>query len=191
MSDQRANPIRLFDREVSEDLLRERTAQVAASAKVTDRGTKSIVIFRIGIEWLGLPTDVFQEVWEESTVRTLPHRRGGVLSGLVNVRGELLLCVSLENLLGLEPVREAKETKKERRKPQLLVCDRKGDRLAFAVSEIHGIHRYNPAHLRAVPATLAKSAAATYTIGMVSWNGRTIGCLDDELVFYALNKGLA
>ena len=61
------------------------------------------MVFRIGAEWIGLPTDVFQEVAEECIVHTLPHRRGGVLAGLVNVRGELLLCVALEILLGMEP----------------------------------------------------------------------------------------
>jgi chemotaxis-related protein WspD len=94
--------IQLLDREVPEDSLREQTAHVALRERAIDRGTKSIVIFRIGVEWLGLPTDVFQEVAEECTVHTLPHRRGGMVAGLVNVRGELLLCVALETLLGLE-----------------------------------------------------------------------------------------
>jgi chemotaxis-related protein WspD len=71
------------------------------------------------------------------------------------------------------------------------VCNRKGDRLAFSVSEIFGTHRYNPAELRSVPATLANAAAGAYTVGMLPWNGKTVGCLNDELVFYALNKGLA
>ena len=99
MTDQRDAAIRLLDREVPEDSLRERTAYVALPESVIDRGTKSIVIFRIGVEWLGLATDVFQEVAEECTVHTLPHRRGGIVAGLVNIRGELLLCVALETLL--------------------------------------------------------------------------------------------
>jgi chemotaxis-related protein WspD len=191
VTDQRDAAIRLLDREVPEDSLRERTAYVALRESVIDRGTKSIVIFRIGVEWLGLATDVFQEVAEECTVHTLPHRRGGIVAGLVNIRGELLLCVALETLLGLEPIPEVQGTEKAKLRSHLLVCNRKGDRLAFSVSEIFGIHRYKPADLRSVPATLANAAAGAYTVGMLSWNGRTVGCLDDELVFYALNKGLA
>jgi chemotaxis-related protein WspD len=183
--------IRLLDREVPEDSLREQTAHIALRESVIDRGTKSIVIFRIGAEWLGLPTDVFQEVAEECTVHTLPQRRGGIVAGLVNVRGELLLCVALETLLGLERNPEVQGTKKAKLLSHLLVCNRKGDRLAFSVSEIFGTHRYNPAELRSVPATLANAAAGAYTVGMLPWNGRTVGCLNDELVFYALNKGLA
>jgi len=181
----------LLDREVPEDSLRERTTQVATPERLINRGTKSVVIFRIGVEWLGLATNVFQEVAEDSQVHTLPHRRKGLLSGLVNVRGELLLCVALGTLLGLEPAPERTETERKRLRPHLLVCNRKGDRLAFSVAEIFGVHRYNPEDLRAVPSTLAKAAASAWTVGMLPWNGRTVGCLDDELIFYALNKGLA
>jgi chemotaxis-related protein WspD len=179
---------RLLQREVPEDLLRERTVHVANRQNVTGRGTKSIVIFRIGREWLGLATDVFQEISEERKVHTLPHRRGGILGGLVNVRGELLLCFSLDILLDLEP---SPGTSTGNLKSHLLVCNRNGNRAAFSVSEVFGIHRYDPEDLRAVPATLANVAAGAHTVGMLSWKGRNVACLDDELVFYALNKDLA
>jgi chemotaxis-related protein WspD len=187
----RDRAIGLLDRDVPEESLREWTARVAIRERLIERGTKSIVIFRIGVEWLGLATDAFQEVAEDCKIHTLPHRRGGILSGLVNVRGELLLCVALGTLLGLEAAPEPTETERKRLRPHLLVCNRKGDRFAFSVGEISGIHRYNPEDLRAVPATLAKAAAGAWTVGMLPWNGKTVGCLDDELVFYALNKGLA
>jgi len=52
------------------------------------------------------------------------------------------------------------------------------------------VQRYDPRDLRQVPATLAKAAQGAYTVGILPWKGRTVGCLDDELLFYALNKGL-
>ena len=61
-------------------------------------------------------------------------------------------------------------------------------RLTTAVD--HFVHHYHPRDLKDVPATLAK-AAATYTVGVLQWNGQTVGCLDDELLFYALSKGLS
>jgi chemotaxis-related protein WspD len=178
---------RLLDRDVSEDDLREWTAQVAASKSVVEVGTKSIVIFRLGRELLALPTGLFQEVGEQSTLRSLPHHRGGILSGVVNVRGELLLCVSLEVLLGLAT---PAVVKKESSVGRLLICNPRGGRLAFPVSEVHGMHRYCPGDLRDAPATLAK-AAGIYITGVLAWKDKTVGCLDDELLFYALDKGLA
>ena len=177
----------LLDREVSEDDLREWTAQVAAAKSVAELGTKSVVIFRLGAELLALPTGLFQEVGEQCTLRSLPHHRGGILSGIVNVRGELLLCVSLEALLGLETPAIAEGRSSAGR---LLICNASGGRLAFPVSEVYGVHRYCPGDLRDAPATLAK-AAGIYITGVLPWKDKTVGCLDDELLFYALDKGLA
>ena len=49
----------------------------------------SAIIFRIGAEWFALPTLALDEVAELRTIHSLPHRRSGVVLGLVNVRGEL------------------------------------------------------------------------------------------------------
>ena len=150
------------------------------------------MVFRIATEYLALPTEVFQEVVDQCVVRTVPHHRGGLLSGLVNIRGELLLCVSLGSLLGLEKLSDVQETEKRRSRARLLICNRKGDRLAFRTDEVYGVYRYHPGQLRDVPATLAKApAGVAYILGLLPWNDRTVGCLDDELLFYALNKGLA
>jgi chemotaxis-related protein WspD len=173
-----------------EDYLDERTEIVSTHKDMVEPGTKSTVIFRLGLEWLGLSTSMFQEVAEWSRVHKLPHHAGGVLSGLVNVRGELLVCVSLDVLLGLEKSLESNRTNEQTTKERLLVCNREGSRLAFFVSEVYGVHYFHPRDLKDVPATLAK-AAATYTVGVLHWENKTVGCLDDELLFYALNKGLA
>ena len=181
---------KLLDRDVPEGYLDERTGIVSAHKDVVEPGTKSTVIFRLGLEWFALATDMFQEVAEWSRVHKLPHHAGGVLSGLVNVRGELLVCVALDVLLGLEKSTEATRSKDHTAKERLLVCNRDGSRLAFFVSEVYGVHHFHPRDLKDVPATLAR-AAATYTAGVLHWKDKTVGCLDDELLFYALNKGLA
>jgi chemotaxis-related protein WspD len=182
--------LHLLDREPPGDYLRDWTKRIAAEKKIAQPGTNSVVIFRIGIEWLALPTRVFQEVAEHCTLHTVPHRRGGVLAGLVNIRGELLLCASLGALLGLE--RSAAETKEKKRViyDRLLVANRDGNRLAFPVDEVQRVLRYHPRDLKPVPATL-ENAAATFTIGMLPWENKTVGCLDDELLFYKLDKSFS
>jgi chemotaxis-related protein WspD len=149
------------------------------------------VVFRIGLEWLALPTGIFQEIAEHCTLHAVPQRRGGVLAGLVSVRGDLLLCASLAVLLGLEPA--AVFIPRERNRPvipRLLVANRGGNRLAFPVDEVHSVVRYHPRELKPAPATLAH-AAAPFTIGMLPWRDRTVGCLDDELLFYKLDRSFA
>jgi len=129
-------------------------------------------------------------VTELSRAHKVPHRVDGILNGLVNVRGELLLCVALEVMLGLERSPDGNRPKDQTTRERLLVCNREGNRLAFFVSEVDGVHHYHPRDLKDVPATLSK-AASTYTVGVLHWKDRAVGCLDDELLFYALSKGLA
>ena len=191
MTEQNTSTGRLLDREVTEEFLRESTAFVAAKKDVTERGTKSVVVFRIGAEWLALPTEAVQEVSGRCTVRTMPDHRGGILRGLINVRGELLLCVSLSVLLGLDQVAGTGDPAKTTRSERLLICKHGEDRLGFQVSEVHGLHRYRDGDLRAAPATLTRASRGAYTLGMMTWGERIVGCLDDDLMFYALNKALA
>jgi chemotaxis-related protein WspD len=182
---------RLLHRELPEECLRESTANVAAKRNITAPGTKSVVIFRIGAEWFALATGVFQEIGDRSAIRKLPDRRRGILSGLVNVRGELLLCVALDAVLGLEQSGTERKTGPATCFERLVICKHNNARLAFQVSEVHGLHRYHPADLRNAPATLARAAGGIYTLGVISWRDWTVACLDDELLFYTLNKGLA
>ena len=130
---------RLLDRVMPDDYLREWTQHVAAEKKSVEPGTKSVVIFRIGVEWLALPTLVFQQIAEECALHKMPGRGREILSGLVNIHGELVLCVSLEKVLGLgAEVEENKRTGRTIYK-RLMVCNRNGDRLAFPVQEIQGL----------------------------------------------------
>jgi chemotaxis-related protein WspD len=181
----------LLDREVTPETLDRSTAFVSVKKGLTERGTKSVVLFRIGPEWLALPTAVVQEVSDLCTVRTMPDHRGGILSGVINVRGELLLCVSLSVLLGLDRSGSTPVSAKTTLSDRLLICKRGEDRLAFQVSEIHGLHHYHPGDLREAPATLTRATRGAYTLGVAPWRDRIVGYLDDELMFYAVNKALA
>ncbi len=74
--------------------------------------------------------------------------------------------------------------------PRLLVLAQEGQRLVFPVDEVHGTHRFHPQQLAAVPATVAK-ATATYTKAILPWQKKSVGLLDEQLLFYTLNRSLA
>lgn len=178
---------RAFDRDLTPEMLREQTERVAAPLQATRVGTESVVVFRIVREWLALSTRAFQEVVDPAVVHRIPHRSNPVLSGIVNVRGELVPCVSLGALLGVEPGHSrAGETVT---RPRLLVFGRDGERFALPVDEAMGVLRYDPAELQEKPSTLA-GAVGTYTTGVLVRDGRAIGCLDADLVHYSLNRAL-
>jgi chemotaxis-related protein WspD len=182
---------RFLDRTVPEDYLRERTELVATPKIKSEVGTKSVVIFRIGTEWLALATHIFQEVAEPRTVRPLPDSRRGLLLGLINVRGELLLCIGLEALLAIQGDRALQPPRKSTSPAPLLICNHPDGRLAFPVCEVAGVHHYSPNNLTGLPPTLSKLAAGNYITAIIPWQDKSVGLLDDELMFYALNRDLA
>lgn len=100
--------VQLLDRPLLPGYRRAWTEHFAQKRKLAAPARRSALLFRINAEWLALPTPAFQEVAERRPVHSLPHRRQGIVLGLVNVRGELLICVSLGRLLGLagSPLRE-------------------------------------------------------------------------------------
>ena len=61
----------------------------------------SLLVFRLATEWLALPATILVEVTPVRMIHAVPHRAGTPLAGLVNIRGELQLCLSLHALLGL------------------------------------------------------------------------------------------
>ena len=169
-----------YRREWSEHLARKR--ELAAPAK------SSALVFRIRSEWLALPTQAFQEVAEHRLVHSLPHRRQGIVLGLVNIRGELLICVTLDGLLGQYP---APHTRASRRNhDRLLVTNWDENRLVFPADEVGGIFRFQPQDLKDLPGTVVKSES-TFTLGLLEWHGRSVGYLDAERLFATINRNLA
>ena len=171
----------------------EEWTQFLARAKETEaRFTDTAMVFRIGPEWLALSARLCVEIVSMRPIRRVPHRSDRMLMGLASVRGELLLCFSLANLLGLEPSAEPSASANAAAQvlPRLLVARKDRFNLAFPVDEVMGLHRFNQDAVRAIPATVAH-AVPQFSRGMLTADGRKIGLLDDELVFHALTKVLA
>jgi chemotaxis-related protein WspD len=162
----------------------------ARPAIVEEAGGGSAVIFRLGSEWFALAAGAFDEATELRTIHSLPHRRGGTILGLVNVRGELLICISLARLLGLEETAPMRSEAGAISRRRLLVVRHEGSRVAVPVEEVQGTHRYRPPELRAVPATLARASSA-YTAGLLSWRERNVGLLDERRIVQAISRNAA
>jgi len=178
----------LLERAPPADYLREWT-QALAEAKDEDQAEDalSVLIFRLGREWLALPTHVCQEVAEMRPIHILPHRSGPVLLGLVNIRGQIRLCVSLRELLGLEPAGDSGQTTNPKNSRCLVVIAGGSDHWVLLVDELHGIQRFQLSAVRDAPVTVAKAAPGLMK-GVIEWRDSGVGYLDDELLFLALRK---
>lgn len=185
--------LQLLDRPLPPDYRRERAEHFAQRQTISRPTRLSVVIFRIGDEWFALPTTTFQEVAEQRVMHTLPHRRSGLALGLVNIRGELLVCASAARLLGLNVAEYRVQRPDPQRGPvceRLLVAVWEGERVVFPVAEVQGIQRFQQDELKESPATLTR-ASLSYTAGVFAWGGRTVCLLDAAAFFSALNRGLA
>lgn len=134
----------LFDRESEAD-----PAEAWHVDKDGEGGLRPALVFRLGQQWLGLPPLLIAEVAARQPIRRLAHRTTGRLEGVVNVRGELHLCVSLGELLGLGTRSETAETAR-----MVLVRDDRGQVLAFRCEEVLGLQHFPNSTLQPAPDTL-------------------------------------
>jgi len=147
----------------------------------------SVLIFRLGMAWLALPTHVCKEVTEMRAIHTLPHRSGRILLGLVNIRGEIHLCISLSQLMGLEQAHDPSETMRHKAYKRLVVMERERDRWVFPVDEIHGIYDFHPRAVQHAAVPVAKTTP-TFTMGILDWQDKRVGYLAPEPLFSALHR---
>ncbi len=167
------------------DDVRER---LAARPEVVERDVHSVLVFRMGDEWLALPVQVIVEVHPLRPVHRIPHR-GGLLAGLVNIRGELELCVRLGQLLAITSETETAQSgtnkpsgiraDEENSPARLLVVQMNGRRWIFPVDEVDQVRRFAASDLTEVPATLSRFSGRL-SRGIFSLQERTVGYLDES-----------
>jgi len=175
----------LFDREMPQDYRLEVSEELAAATSQAAEDAVSVVVFRIGSEWFALRTMVFHEITVSQSPYVLPFRSGGILAGMVNVNGELVLCVSLPAALAL-PFEEKKGLNS---RPRLCVVGTGHERFAFSANEILGVRRVPRTSLRSVPVTLAKSPSAQ-TEWCFQLDDLNVGLLDEKKLLNSFDRSL-
>ncbi len=177
----------LLERDLPEGYMDEWTALLASEKVEAPSGATSVVLFRLDEEWLALKAQLFSEIIEPQTPHTIPNRTSPVLKGIVNVHGELQVCVSLSALLELGEPRGAGASPKAR--GRMVVVEKQGERWVFPVDEVHGIHRVTGDAFENVPVTVAKGPS-TCTRAIFRWRDQRVALLDDELLFYKMARSV-
>lgn len=179
-----------FERSAPEGYLADWTRLLSAPVEAAGSDDVSLLIFRLNEEWLALSTRVVAEVTVPRPIHRIPHRSDDVLIGLVNLRGQLQLCVSLHGLIGVDPpegVALGRAAEAATRNGRLIVIRKDAETWAFPADEVPGAHRLPRGTLRNVPATLA-NPSNSFSQAVFAWHGRSVGYLDDQRVFTALRS---
>lgn len=162
--------------------LDEWTARLADHEAEVESDAFSVLLFRLRDEWLALPVSALVEVTLARTIHRIPHR-GGLLAGMVNIRGEIHLCMKLDLLLGLP----AASTDANASHSRLLVIRKESETWAFAVDEVDRVHRLTASDVSPPPATVSRSTGRL-TRGVWHTTDRSAGLIDEDRLFHALRE---
>jgi chemotaxis signal transduction protein len=181
-----------LDRPIADGAIESATAYYAAPREIEDAASASCFVFRLGAEWLALPMALLDEVIATRATHSLPHRRGAVKIGVLSVRGDILVHVSLAGLLGIpdDGASPPDDGAHRRSAPRVVVLADGRGRLAISVDEVMGIHRYDPVVLRPVPATLGQ-AVVSYASALLAVGDRIVGVLDGTRLLASLSHALS
>jgi chemotaxis-related protein WspD len=171
------------------DVLAETSTQqvgIGEGTLIRANDTISVIIFRLGNEKLALPVGILQEVTPPCIIHTVPHRSDDLFLGILNIRGETLLCSSLSHLLNLESLEDTAPANPTSTK-RMIVAGRNQNKWVFPVDEVHGIYRFQLNEFKDAPVVISKASEA-YTKGVVNWQDKKVNFLNYELLFSTLNR---
>jgi chemotaxis-related protein WspD len=178
----------LFERSPDREYIREWTeslSQVVNPEQISE--TISVLVFRLGREWLALSTIFLKEVAHRRPVHRIPHRHSKVLQGVVNLNGELQLYIALHELLQIEMSTGPNLDPLSYQSDRMVAIIKGGELWVFPVDEVDGIYSWNLSEIENVPVNISKSTA-NYIKGIIKMENRSIGLLDEELLFASLNR---
>ena len=153
---------------------------------ITDK--ESVTIFRLGDEIMAIPTEFIMSVNDIGNIHTVPHQNSNILRGLINLHGELKICISLGRLLDLNKAVKQVEAM-HRVYNRMIEISKDGKEYIFIVSEVLGVHHITKNEHKDIPATISKSKG-TFTQSLIEWKDADVSYLDVELIFYNLDKNL-
>lgn len=161
-----------------------------SQTKVLERvGTVCVLVFRLAHEWLALMGKSLQEVAPSRTIHSIPRRSNEIFLGVANIRGELLLCVSLARILGMEECPGTERSPAGIPRGSMIVAVDGSDRWVFPVDEVDRIFHISTTELESVPVTIARDTSA-FSQNLFAINGKRVALLDEQLIFSALKRDL-
>jgi chemotaxis-related protein WspD len=171
----------LLERPAPPGYAREAGEAVSRPKDIGSRRDASVLVFRLGAEWVAFDTRRCTEVTTLPPIHTVPHRTGRHLAGLANVRGTLVPCIAIRSLLSIEPVADTRSS------ARLVVIARDEALWAFVADEVLGVEHYALTDVREVPATLQRGVGSLARC-LFPLGDRLVGHLDDERLFAAFER---
>ena len=184
-----AASLHAYERAIPEDYRAEWTEVLATPKAAVGSDLKTVIVFRIGDEWVAISTGLCKEISRVMKIHRLPHNKSQVLRGVVNNSGEIRICFSLGNLLGIGKAEQVFGDESRSAYERMIVMDVEGRNYVFPVSEVKGLLEYHEADRAPLPDTVL-SSSASYMNGVIKWEDKSIGCLDELLLTAQLERSI-
>jgi chemotaxis-related protein WspD len=178
-----------YERSIPDDYRLEWTEVLAGNKQTVVTDARTVVVFRLGDEWVAISTGLCKEISRMMKIHRLPHNKSQVLKGVVNNGGEIRICFSLGNLLGIAKAEQIFGDDFHTVYARMIVMDVAGRNYVFPVSEIKGLLQYREADLGPLPETISASSAS-YMNGVIKWGDTVIGCLDEAILTAQLERSI-
>jgi len=176
----------LLNRPIEKESITEWTAQFSKEKVETQGASLSVVIFKIENEWLAIRTEYFQEIQEWRPFHSIPFRTNRFFKGIININGELLLCVSASELLGIE---KSSDNSSDLNKKRLIILKNEQLRYVIEADEFIGVVSISQNELQKTPSTISKSPKSL-SVRLFNFKKLQIGLLDQEKLFNTIDEEL-
>lgn len=183
--------LRLLDKPVSVDDLAAGARSAAQPAHAGVRGSVGVLLFRLDEETLALPAASLRRSTPYTRPRPIPHRTSGILRGLCNIRGELVLCVDLRRLLGLPSRAGPADPPPAESDPRRMIVIGSADApWVFEADALVGVERIDPGAVLPPPVTV-EHAMGAFVAGLIDVEGTRATLLDADRVLAGFKAGIS
>lgn len=170
---------KVFDQVAPVGYLKEwrKTLSVKSPDKKTD--DKVVLVFKVKNEWFAISAGCLHEITEKRMVHSIPRNINKNISGVVNIGGEVRVCYSLGNILGVRDFQNDAQVVDPVSTERFVVAFIGGQYYVFPVDQIIGLSSYSSGDVSPVPATV-KYEGASMLLGVISQNNNKIAVLDSD-----------
>lgn len=139
----------------------------------------SLLVLRVGSDWLGFETTGIREIIAPTEPHPVPHRLKPGFRGLVTVRGQIHPCIDLGILLGCASAEAPSAS------PRMVLMSDDSGCFAFVADEVDNLFVIPKTSISQPPISI-RDAKPSYINRMVRITDRDIALLDEEFLLHAL-----
>ncbi|NOY66756.1 MAG: hypothetical protein GXP13_05025 [Gammaproteobacteria bacterium] len=166
-----------LNRDLPEDYCSNNTEIYKQEADEDTGEALSVIIFRSQQNWFALKTSLFIEINNDKIIHSIPHNKNTFITGLVNIRGELELCISLDALIS----NSSTQTDESTNKKKLIIIKLDSGKYALKLDEILGVYRINNNHIQDA-ASIITGDSNHLVASSFDHKDKHVGLIDHELL---------